>query len=134
MTSSTALQNDDDFAFTVAASASYVLDAYLMINGAPTGTGDFKLDFTVPTSATMKYTSFGVTTSSAIQYEDTVNANSTARPVGTNGATDMGVALRAFVITSSTAGTVQMRWAQNTSSGTATIVRANSWMRLTRIA
>lgn len=135
ITSSTTLQNDDDLFFSVAASASYALDGYLLTSGATTGTGDLKIDWTVPASTTMKYTSFGVTTTGpAVQYEATANLSSTARSIGTNGSADMGVNLRAVIITSTTAGTVQLRWAQNTSIATATILRAGSWLRLTRIA
>lgn len=135
VTSSTVLQNDDDLVLAVSANATYVMDGYIMASGAGVGTGDLKIDFTIPSGATMKYTSFGVTTASpAVQYEATVNANSTARAIGTNGSTDMGSAIQAVITVGSTAGSVQLRWAQNTSSGTATILRATSYLRFTRIA
>jgi hypothetical protein len=134
-TSSTTLQNDDELFLTLSASATYALDGYLITAGATVTTGDLKIDWTVPSGTTMKYTSFGVVVSSpAVQYEATVNASSTARPIGTNGSSDMGVPVRAVIITSTTAGTLQLRWAQNTSSATPTIIRAGSWLRLTRIA
>jgi len=135
VTSSTTLQNDDDLVVAVSANATYVMDGYIMTSGAAAGTGDLKIDFTIPSGATMKYTSFGTTTASpAVQYEATVNANSTARAIGTNGSADMGVAIQAVITVGSTAGSVQLRWAQNTSSGTATILRATSYLRFERIA
>lgn len=135
VTSSTVLVNDTDLFVPVVASATYAIDCYIRINGAATGTGDIKIAWTIPTSATMSYTSYGTTTSSpAVQYEATANTATTTRAVGTNGATDMGMAIKAFIVVSTTAGNVQFQWAQNTSVGTATIVRANSWMRFQRIS
>jgi hypothetical protein len=135
VTSSTTLQNDDHLLFSVAANATYILDAYLITSGATAATGDLKIDWTVPAGTTMRYTSSGVVASSpAVQYEATVNTPGASRTIGTNGSADMGVPLRAVIVTSATAGTVQLRWAQNTSNATPTIIRANSWLRVTRAA
>lgn len=136
VTSSTALQNDDELFASLPANSTWSMTSYIQTNGANTGTGDIKIDFSVPAGATLKYTSFGTTTSSpAIQYEATVNSAGTARAVGTNGASpDMGMAMQALVTIGSTAGTVQFRWAQNTSTATATIVRAGSHLKFTRMA
>lgn len=135
VTSSTTLTNDSHLVAALVANATYIVDGYLMLTGPAATTGDAKIDFTIPTGATMHYTSGGVVASSpAVQYEDTVNANSTARTIGTNGSTDMGVALHAHVVLGSAAGNVQLRFAQNSSNGTATGFRAGSWLRFTRIA
>jgi hypothetical protein len=135
VTSSTTLQNDDHLVASLAANATYIVDGFLMIFGSSASAGDLKLDFTIPSGATMKYTSFGVVASSpAVQYEATVNANTTARVVGTNGSADMGCNIRAYITVSSTSGNVQLRWAQNSSNGTATGLRAGSHLRFTRIA
>lgn len=50
------------------------------------------------------------------------------------GSTQVAFQIWATVVTSSTAGNVQFRWAQNASDATATIVRANSMLQLTRAA
>jgi len=135
VTSSTTLTADSHLVMAVVANATYVVDGWLMLFGPTPTTGDAKIDFTIPSGATMHYTSGGVVVASpATQYEDTVNANSTARSIGTNGSTDMGVALHAHVVVGSTAGNVQLRFAQNSSNATATGFRAGSWLRFTRIA
>lgn len=135
VTSSTTLQNDDHLVAALSANATYIVDGYLMVFGSTPSTGDLKFDFTIPSGATMKYTSFGVVASSpATSYEATVNPNSTARVVGTNGSTDMGCNIRAYITVSSTSGNVQLRWAQNASNGTATGLRAGSHLRFTRVA
>lgn len=135
VTSSTTLTNDSHLVAALVANATYILDGYLMLFGSGAGLGDAKIDFTVPSGTTMHYTSGGVVAANpATQYEDTVNANSTARTIGTNGTTDMGVALHAHIVVGSTAGNVQLRFAQNSSNVTATGFRAGSWLRFRRIA
>lgn len=135
VTSTTTLTNDSHLVASLVANATYIVDGYLMLFGPTPTTGDAKIDFTTPSGATMHYTSGGVVVASpATQYEDTVNTNTTARAIGTNGSTDMGVALHAHVVVGSTAGNVQLRFAQNSSNGTATGFRAGSWLRFTRIA
>jgi hypothetical protein len=135
VTSSTTLQNDDELFAALEANATYIMDGYLQVRGAAPGSGDIKIDFTLPTGAGLLYTSFGaVATSPAVQYEATVNAASTARSFATNASTDMGAAIHASIIMGTTAGTVQLRWAQATSSATTTYMLGNSWLRFTRIA
>jgi len=135
VTSSTTLTNDNDLVASLEANATYELEGYLMAFGSTPGVGDMKIDFTIPSGATMKYTSFGVVASSpATSYEATVNASSTARAIGTNGSTDMGVPIRADIVMGSTAGSVQLRFAQNSSNATATGFRAGSRLRFRRIS
>ncbi len=52
----------------------------------------------------------------------------------TNGATSRNAMFWGTVVSSSTTGNLQLQWAQNTSSGTATKVHAKSWLILDRIA
>jgi hypothetical protein len=135
VTSSTTLTNDNDLVVSLEANATYEVDGYLMVFGSGAGLGDCKIDFTIPSGASMRYTSGGVVNSNpATAYEDTVNANTTARAIGTNGSVDMGVPLRADIVMGSTAGSVQLRFAQNSSNATATGFRAGSRLRFRRIA
>lgn len=46
VTSSTTLQNDDDFSFTVAANTSYVVEGVLIVDGS--SSGDFKAAWSIP--------------------------------------------------------------------------------------
>ncbi|MEU8588371.1 hypothetical protein AB0C59_15445 [Streptomyces sp. NPDC048664] len=50
------------------------------------------------------------------------------------GSTQLAFQIWATVVTWSTTGNVQFRWAQNASDTTATIVRTNSYLQLTRVA
>jgi hypothetical protein len=137
VTSSTALQNDDDFAFAVAANAVYVLDdSLLLYNGAAAGAGDLKMQFTGPAGSTFVWTNFGANTAGSSQYNvvTEVLAAGAPRAVPTNFGTQMSCAPKGTLVTSGTSGTLQFKWAQNTSSATATVVNINSWMRLKRVA
>lgn len=137
VTSSTALQNDDQLFFSVAANARYTLEGFIIYDGATSG--DLKLAFTYPAGATFEWSNYGNTGPAAgtsltdmntvIQTNDarSVNATPTPSPPG------LSLAPRGYLITSSTAGTLQLQWAQDTSSATATRVRAGSWLRLMKV-
>jgi hypothetical protein len=133
VTNSTSIQNDNDFAFTVASGAFYTLEGYLVVDGAVGG--DLKMDFTLPAGATMHWTNFGNNTGGVTQYNIATQAASVARAVSGNGGTaSASLQPKGYVNIGGTAGTLQFRWAQNTLSGTASTIYASSWMKLTRIA
>jgi hypothetical protein len=130
------VQDDDQLTAAVAASSTYLVEAFLIYDGDTTG--DFRLTFAGPTGATMDWTPNGLATSQAtgvgsmklgrlpIANEDTL---------GASGSGVKAVAMpRGILTTSSTAGNLTLRWAQATASATATTVFANSWLRLTKIA
>jgi hypothetical protein len=136
VTNSTTVQDDDQLTAAVAASSTYLVEAFLIYDGDTTG--DFRLTFAGPTGATMDWTPNGLATSQAtgvgsmklgrlpIANEDTL---------GASGSGVKAVAMpRGILTTSSTAGNLTLRWAQATASATATTVFANSWLRLTKIA
>lgn len=144
VTSSTTLQDDDQLALPLIASAKYRMIGYILYTGAAdggTGAGGLKMQFTGPSGAVMQWTNFG--TNVAIAAPSTnltynVVAESLAagspRSVASNGGVVMSCAPAGYISVSSTAGTLQLKWAQNTSSATATVVKTGSWLELVRIA
>ncbi|MEU6635700.1 hypothetical protein [Streptomyces rochei] len=121
--SSTTLQNDQHLKLPVAANAVYSLFLMCVFSGGTTG--DLKCDWAVPSGAVLRWSD--QTGVSGLHSDvDVWNAPS--------GTTQVAFQIWATVVTSSTAGTVQFRWAQNTSDATATIVRTNSSLQLTRVA
>jgi hypothetical protein len=136
VTSSTTLANDNALFVSVAANCTYTLQLDLFYEGAAAGTGDLKWNFTSPSGTT------GLTGTPAYFGTDTnihgaafVALGSTFTTLGTNGAGVIKYALTTgTLVTSSTAGTLQFQWAQNSSSGTATKVRAGSNLCVWRIA
>jgi hypothetical protein len=88
-------------------------------------TGDIKFDWAVPSGTVLRWSD--QTGASGLNSDVDVYS----APGGT---TQVAFQIWATVVTSSTAGNVQFRWAQNVSDTTATIVRANSYLQLTRVA
>lgn len=132
VTSSTTLQNDDELLFAIAANENWAVLAVLMTDGA-TG-GDIKAGFAVPAGATGWTGVMGVgTAQTAFENAQTNNqadpAFGTGFPAGTLGANNQTVVLLlGFVDNDSTAGNVQVQWAQVASDGTATRVFADSYL------
>lgn len=134
VTSSTALQDDNDFQFAVTANAKYTFDAFVSYTGGTADSSDLKCTFSFPSGLTMKYgilyfiTPGGALTLSITRIQTDTNT------VQTSAVNEKYFLLRGIVLVSSTAGTLTFRWAQNTSNGTATTIKANSWFSLQRVA
>ncbi|MFF7200527.1 hypothetical protein [Streptomyces sp. NPDC008141] len=139
--SSATLQNDNHLLGSMAANAKYLVIARLAVNG-PSG-GDFKMAWTMPTGTTVSQRFCrGPAVSSASSTADT-----TVRSSGINGGHLVEINYGLFttgtqsfieeilhVETAGTAGTCQLRWAQNISSATATTVELGSWLEIRRVA
>lgn len=141
VTSSTALQDDDHFAFTVAANSVYTVESFIVYTGAADPAGGLQMAFSGPAGASMSWANYGVninlpSPTTLISYNvvaETLAAGS-PRSVGTNLGTAMTCRPTGTLVTSGTSGTLRFRWAQSVSNATATVVQANSWMRVWKIA
>lgn len=123
VTSSTTLANDSQLLLPTVASATYTLFLMCIFSGGTTG--DIKFDWTVPSGTVLRWSD--QTGASGLNSDVDVYS-------APGGSTQVAFQIWATVVTSSTAGNVQFRWAQNTSDTTATIVRTNSYLQLTRVA
>jgi hypothetical protein len=134
VTSSTALINDSVLVLPVAANRTYELFAYIVYDGGTQGSSDLKFQFAGPVGQTTSYTPVEKGTGGG--YGDAQEyTGSSIRTAGTAGAGNNQVVLIHGTVTiGGTAGNYQFTWAQNTSSGTATRVRASSRLRLQRIS
>jgi hypothetical protein len=135
VTSSATLQNDDHLALAVSASATYVVNLFLIIDGSLAG--DFKMGFTGPAGATMDWViaaqGTGATTTNGNQ-SFAYQSLATSDNAGTIGAgSKLIIRPQGTLVVSTTAGTLQLQWAQNTSDATATTLYAGSWLRLERV-
>ena len=130
VTSSAALQNDDALFLPVAANATYLWVCYLSYEGGTQGSSDMKFQFTGPSGATASYTFIYYPTSGGVGANTNISRAtglSSVVTAGTDGAgVKLGLIMIGTLVTSSTPGSLRMQWAQNTSSGTATIVHAGS--------
>ena len=127
VTSSTTLQNDDHLLFAVAANEVWVARFYLIGNAATTG--DVKIAWTVPAGATLLWNAHGlgegVTSIEGAHKFAGSSSSGAAQTFGGSGFT-FGIHGSIYVANGSTAGNVQLQWAQGTSSGTATTMFAGS--------
>ena len=142
VTSSTVLQNDDELFFPNLESDSYY-ELELNISVAVNSTPDFKYAFTVPAGTigiysletSIRLSGAGAATSwngYAIPSAE-FNEYRITQPIATTGtilctSNVMEVTFRILIKTSNTAGSINFKWAQNTSSGTETRVYAGSYM------
>lgn len=135
VTSSTTLVNDNELFLSVAASAVYQLDGWIPYDGAFSA-GDFKTDWSVPTGATMLWSPNGPSTGGSALYTSNTVAAGTTVSIGTygTGGAYTSASVRGRLVTSTTAGTLQFKWAQNSSNATATTVYAGAWIRLLRVS
>lgn len=134
VTSSTTLQNDDQLVVPMLANYKYAFEAYLIYDGSTAG--DLKAAFTVPSGATLNWTNFAPNSGGTlVDYNAVVQTSSGAtRNIACNGATVMSCQPKGYVGMGSTAGNLQLQWAQVASNATATRIFLGSWIRLTRIA
>lgn len=137
VTSSTTLQDDDEIQFTVEANATYRVSGVVWFGADPAG--DMKLAFAGPTSATFVWVGMSgnsaaaaVTTSVHID-QQTISSSLVLGGVTAN-TTILAAPLDGILTVSSTAGTFKMQFAQNSSSATATTVKAGSYVELRRVA
>lgn len=135
VTSSAVLQNDNDLVFAIAANEVWVADYRLFVTGATTG--DIQWDWSVPAGCSGTHGQHSLllaTTASTSDIE--ANAEVALSTAGSAGiiAGETMVLISAVFVNAGTAGNVQFRWAQQTSSGTATNVLANSYLIAERFA
>jgi hypothetical protein len=134
VTSSTVMQNDNDLVLAVAANAAYTFSCYLNYEGGTINASDIKWQWVLPAGAHMTYWSASESPGGTLVAQLT-NIESTVGAAATNGAGNLrAVYMYGGVQTSSTAGNLQLQWAQNSSSATATIVHAKSTLTLDRTA
>jgi hypothetical protein len=140
VTSSTTNVNDTALFLTLEANAVYVVSGLLLYSAHQDG--DARIGWTVPASATFAWichaqTAGGTSGIAAGVVVDVQAAGAGTFPLGgadTGNSTVMTGLLSGRVVTSGTAGNLQLNWAQRVSSGTATIMRAGSWLTAQRVA
>lgn len=135
ISSSTTLQNDDHLFVSVAANTVY--DVTLEMRELSQPGDDFKLGFTMPASATFTGALRGPATSATgFSGAETQSIEFTGGPLAIGGVAgvNLPISVRGLLITAGTAGTLQIQWAQNSSSASGTTVKANSYLLLRQVA
>jgi len=125
VTSSTTLVNDSQLKFAVAASETFIFQAWLYTFAAD-GTPDIKVTFTGPAGSTVLWSSSQVIFNAAAATTLTsVAAGGTSSDLFVD-ANNRAIQLYGTIVNGSTAGDLQFQFAQNTSSANGTSVKAGS--------
>ena len=139
ITSSTTLTNDNDLLFPIAASEEWVATFSIDAGAALQGNTGIQFAITTPAGATLN--AYGVLLgTSAVAVAPTggrtTTSGSTILNIAAGGGLQNGMAveIRIWVLNGATPGTVNLQWAQGTSSGTALTFRKGSFMQAVRIA
>lgn len=129
VTSSTALQDDNDLFFTSVAGGYYIWEAYLIVQG--NSAGDCKVAFGEDSTFRGWW---HMVTSSAAGTIGTQTLGTRFSDVGTINTDVTNIYVTAIRGTlTGNGGTFKLQWAQNTSNGTATTVKQGSILRYKRI-
>lgn len=132
--SDTTLANDTSLVLPgLVNGAIYEIDGVINYHGGAGGSaGFFKWAFAVPSGSTMTY-AYARENESGVFSGAYPSGGTTTNTANTTGvSTTMCVQLRGILICGSN-GSLQFKWAQDTSVGTATTVEANSWLSARRV-
>lgn len=127
VTSSTTLTAATGLAAAVDADTRYALTGYLAYTAG--ATGDLKVAVAAPVGAAGHWTLYAQDTAATSFGTGTTQTGAGSDADG--GA--MACLPRGFVSTSDSAGTLQVYFAQNSSSATSTVLKAGSWLRLIKL-
>lgn len=139
---STTLVNATGPTFTLEADSTYAIDGLLRYTSNPTA--DIKFGWTLPSGGAGWWSLLGPVTGTAPvggaerqNYTDFSNVSLTTALACAGDDTSTGVidlcAVPRGYITTTTAGTLQLQFAQNTANASNTILGVGSWLRVSRI-
>lgn len=136
LTASTTLQNDSAL-LTPTLPPNSTWEVAALIAYDDSAAGDFKIAWSHPASSTFVWNGsgcgLGAATSPVTMSGFIGSATSTATYGGVGAGTEIPVVVQG-VLTVTTAGVLQLQWAQNTSDPATLTVRAGSYLRLKRLA
>jgi hypothetical protein len=130
---SAALQDDDELLLALAANEVWEFEALVDYDSGTTP--DFKVAFTVPVGATLRWASPGCSDGSGTIYggSQVTSSGGTRAFIGTGVGTLILARLVGKVINGANAGNLQLQWAQSTAAGSDTTVHANSTLKCWRL-
>lgn len=132
----TTLQNDDHLFLSVSANTDYILDGIITFRADDTV--GINVGFTGPSGASLNWTVFAYFGTGNITIDAmTLTAVQGLQGLGSGGGSNVfrrALYPKGILRIGGTSGTFQFRWAQSNSSANATLVAANSYIRLTKVS
>lgn len=136
-TSTTTMQDDNDITFTLAKNGTYEIKCYFAASGS--SVGNIKTEWSVSGGASQKSTRHcqgpGVSTTDSRDgtSRNTKHNLGTDVSYGIDGSRTSAIYETFLIETSGSDGTIQLRWAQNTSDASSTTLSTNSYAICTQI-
>lgn len=136
--SSTAMSDITGLSFELDANSEYLMDGFVPYYSL-TGV-DVAFAFTGPAGMTVSWTPYGGPIGNATFSGDLdffcaeTYGDGAAFPLNTDSAAALACLPHGFWRTGATAGTLQMRFAQNTSSAATLAIKRGAWLRLHKVA
>jgi hypothetical protein len=133
--STVTLSNDPDLITAVVTGAVYLVYFHLITSGGSgASAGNFKWDWQTPGSSVFNYEATYNTVTPNFVGQELVNSPSVAIIAQTNGVSNNNPVRGSGLLTTTSAGNFALQWAQGTSNGTNSFLRARSFMTVQRIA
>ncbi len=136
--STTTYADDPHLTVTVAASAVYLVNVGLYYTSTSQTAGDFKAQFVAPSGAALQASVNTFAAASTVTTDDlsgcvTLTTGMSCGVVATADPYNP-CQVSGLLVTGGSSGAFKVQWAQNSSSATATTLKANSYMALQRLA
>lgn len=139
------LQDDNELLLPVVVTSVYLLSMRLIVTNAASGAANFAMRFTLPASATLSFTNYGLDLAGAATGDASPNSGQTAggfqqgtptatRNFGTGVGNFTAVWVEGVVRVAGTAGNVTLQWAQQTTDANGTTVKTDSHLSLKKVA
>ena len=129
------LQDDDDLLFALAANETWLFEAFISFNTQTAA--DIQFAFTIPSGATMRWAASKLGPSTPAQGSEEVYdveiTSGTPIAVAVQDTSFYAVHIMGTVVNNSTAGNLQLQWAQNAAHASTTTVYINSWLRASQV-
>lgn len=137
VTSSTTLQNDDHLSVSVLANSQYFVEFFIIYDAIQAA--DIQIGWSGPSGASFDWTHGGLALSTTSTSGSVSRLYRTLSDIGTIGGPSSTSGTNAIIpgegrlVTAGSSGSLTFRWAQNTSSATGTVVKANSVLIVQRL-
>jgi hypothetical protein len=133
LASSTTLQDDDHLQLTVAANDAWYC-RYVLLADVPV-TPDIKIAFTFPASGRVAFQSSWFATDGTVTLGRWGGTTTPTAAVAASGNTNQeSLIIEGLFVNSSTAGTLILQWAQNTSDASAVVMKTHSTLWAVKLA